>query len=108
MRAWHERQSTRELGSLAADKCSAIAARLNLREDFDVMKQCIKMWKKGRDIYVTTVFQKETGEICLPPCVPRQQMIYDKSEDEKAVRITVKPMHDPTVATKQRNKQTRQ
>ena len=57
------------------------------------------MWKKGKDIYVTTAVPKEIGEVCLPPCVPSQQMIFDTSEDMKAVRITVKTMHDCKAAT---------
>ena len=50
------------------------------------------MWKKDSDIYVTTGFAKEAGDICLPPCVSRQQMVFDKSENERAVRITVRTM----------------
>ena len=60
--------------------------------------------ERGGEIYITTTYRKEIGEICLPPCIARQQMIFDTSEDEKAVRITVKTSHSCTSATKQAEK----
>ena len=86
-RQW--RQTARaSQGALEADKASAVAALHNLHESFSVEDEPIEIMNIGGKISVVTSDKVAKEIIWLPPCIPKQSKVYERSEDPLAVMIT--------------------
>ena len=80
--------STGPQGALEADKASAVAALHNLHESFSVEDEPIGIMNLGGKISVATTDKVAEEIIWLPPCIPKQSKVYERSEHPLAVEIT--------------------
>jgi hypothetical protein len=88
-REWQEGMGL-ELGQPEADIASAVAVLHCLHAK---VRQCgmpIDVWKHDGTIYVTANRAAEQNAIMLPPCVPKQSKVLDKSEHPYKIRIHMK------------------
>ncbi len=89
-RAWIENNAS--LGALEADRSSAVAALQNLHENYDMKDVPIELLTAAGKICVVTTRNVKKGIIMLPPCVPKQSKVFDRTEHPHAVRFTAKVM----------------
>ena len=86
---WRQWKRENTLGSLEADKATAVAVLQGLHEDFDVSSFPIEMYVHNKHAKVFATKRLQAGEICLPPCVPKQSRVVEESEHPSAVEIRV-------------------
>ena len=89
-REWHTGIASR-MGDVAADKSAAVAVLHNIFQHFRVTMQPIEVWRhENRGHYFVTATRKVTPwEILLPPCIPKQSKVFDRSGHPLAVEIQV-------------------
>ena len=94
-RQWRS-QGGSSLGDKEADKAAAVAVLNSLHANFAVDLEPIEMWqqaghgdKAGRS-YVTATRIASPGEIMLPPCVPKQSTVLERSEHPYTVEIALR------------------
>jgi len=76
------------LGAVEADKAAAVAGLHALHEKFDVASQQIEVFQTDKIPFMVFATAKvEPNTIWLPPCVPKQSKVYDKSEHPHAIAI---------------------
>ena len=86
-RQW--RQTARAYqGALEADKASAVAALHSLHESFMVEDEPIEIMNLGGKISVATIDNVAEEVIWLPPYMPKQSKVYERSEHPLTVKIT--------------------
>lgn len=88
--SWHKNNVS--MGALEADRASAVAALHNLHESFDIDKCPIAIHCSNNlsDIRVVATRKVEAHSIWLPPCVPKQSKVFERSEHPAAVQVRVK------------------
>ena len=89
-RAWRENNAS--LGASEADRASAVAALQNIHENYDMTDVPIELLTAADKISVVTTGKVKKGTIRLPPCVPKQSKVFDRSEHPHAVKFTTKVM----------------
>ena len=87
-REW--RRQHESMGAVEADESSAVVVLHSLHETFDVESQPIELFHKDQQNYVTATCQVEANAIWLPPCVPKQAKVFERSEHPYAVQLTEK------------------
>ncbi len=87
-RAW--RLHSESLGAMEADKASAVAALHNLHEKYDVSSEPIECWQLEKVNCVVATKKVEANAIWLPPCVPKQSKVLERTEHPYAVKLTEK------------------
>jgi len=75
------------LGVFDADKASAVAAIHAIHENFDVAAQKVDVWQTQKVVRVVATEECVPQTIMLPPCVPKQSRVYEKSDHPHAVKI---------------------
>jgi hypothetical protein len=78
------------MGDAAADKAAAVAVLHSLHARFDVCKEQIDVWQVGSGKRVNATHDAEANEILLPPVVPRQSKVLERSEHPWAQHIEVR------------------
>jgi hypothetical protein len=94
-RAW--RESNASLGASEADRASAVAALQNIHENYDMTDVPIELLTAADKISVVTTGKVKKGTIRLPPCVPKQSKVFDRSEHPDAVKFTTKVMQSTAI-----------
>jgi len=91
---WREwRKFSQEMGATEADQASAVAALQHLHAMFPVEDEYIDvMSMDGKVVYVCTDRDVEKHSICLPPCIPKQSKVYERSEHPHAVKCVIKTL----------------
>jgi len=89
-RQWYQQSQT--MGALEADKLTAVAVLSNIHENFDVATQQVDVLEHESKTRVVAASDVEAKRIMLPPCVPRQSKVFDKSEHPFAVRVKTQVM----------------
>ena len=89
-RTWH--QSKVSMGTLEADKASAVAALHNLHQSVDYHKMPIEVIEVNGSVRVVTNEKVTKNSIYLPPCTPRQSKVHEKTEHPYAAKMTLKVM----------------
>jgi hypothetical protein len=79
---------------MKADKASAVAVLHGLHERFDVASQSIEVWhnEKENRTFVVAACKVGANAIVLPPCVPKQSKVLDRTEHPYAVKMTMNVM----------------
>jgi hypothetical protein len=78
------------MGDAAADKAAAVAVLHSLHARFDVCKEQIDVWQVGSGKRVNATHDAEANAILLPPVVPRQSKVLERSEHPWAQHIEVR------------------
>ena len=82
------------VGAMEADKASAVAVLHGLHERFDLASQSIEVWhnEKENRTFVVAACKVGANAILLPPCVPKQSKVLDRTDHPYAVRMTMNVM----------------
>ena len=80
------------MGVVDAEKATAVAALHNIHESWDILGQNIEIWSSANHHYVATTAKVNARSIYLPPCIPKQSVLYKRSDHPFAVEIVVKTM----------------
>ena len=83
-----------EMGASEADKGAAVAVLHNLHDTFDVSSQKVDVVFL-RGVYVVATDTVPPAGILLPPCVPKQSKVFDKSDHPCAVPMDGKTLPGP-------------
>ena len=78
------------LGDTEAYKSSAVAVLNSLHVNFAVDLEPIELWQHKGSNYVTATCIAKPGDIMLPPCVPKQSKVLERSEHPFAVEMTLR------------------
>jgi hypothetical protein len=90
---WREWRSTAEkMGAKEADHAIAVVALQHLHAMFYVEDESIDVMSMGDKVYVCTIRDVEKHSICLPPCIPRQSKVFEKTEHPNAVKVVIKTL----------------
>ena len=82
----------RNLGALDADKAAAVAVLNGIHELVDVTKQQVDVVQDDNRVFVIAADDIDAKSLLLPPCVPRQSKVFEKTEHPYGVRIKVQVM----------------
>ena len=82
------------LGAMEADKASAVAVLHALHERFDVASQSIEVLhnEKENRTFVVAACKVAANAIVLPPCVPKQSKVLDRTDHPYAVKMIMHVM----------------
>ena len=82
------------LGAMEADKASAVAVLHALHERFDVASQSIEVLHNEKDnrTFVVAACKVAANAIVLPPCVPKQSKVLDRTDHPYAVKMIMHVM----------------
>jgi hypothetical protein len=107
---WREwRNLSQDMGATEADHASAVAALQHLHAMFPVEDEHIDVMLKDDKIYVCANQDVDTHSISLPPCIPKQSKVHERSEHPHAVKFVMKTLRkdyviadesEPAVAAK--------
>ncbi len=75
-----------------ADKAAAVAVLHSLHENYDATSQEIELWHVEKHSIVVATTEVAVGGILLPPCVPKQSKVAERTEHPHAVRLISKVM----------------
>ena len=89
---WRQWRRDNTLGSVEADKASAVAVLQGLREGFQVENQPIEMYTLNGKPKIFATQKIREGSLWLPPCVPKHPRMLEESENPNAVEIHVNKM----------------
>jgi hypothetical protein len=78
-----------DMGVTEANQAAAVAVLHSIHQTYDVSKEPVEVWRHGNNIYVTTNRKLKPFEIMLPPCIPRQSKVLEKSEHPYTVQIKI-------------------
>ena len=80
------------MGDTEADKAAAVVFLNSLHGTYEVDLEPIEMWQHAGRNYVTATCIAKPGDIMLPPCVPKQSKVLERSEHPHAVEMTVRAL----------------
>jgi hypothetical protein len=83
------------MGDTEADKSAAVAVLHSLHWNYDVGMEPIEVWQHNGRNYVTATLEAKPRDIMLPPCVPKQSKVLERSEHPYAVQINVRVVQRP-------------
>ena len=89
-REWWSR--SRSFGVAEADKAAAVAVLHHLHERLDMSSQPIQCWQREKVNVVVASEKVEANAILLPPCIPKQSRVVDRTEHPCAVMMREKLM----------------
>ena len=78
------------LGQTEADKSAAVAILHGLHGCFAVDLEPIEVWQQEGNTFVTATRKAKAYDIMLPPCVPKQSKVLERSEHPHAVGINLR------------------
>ena len=97
-REWRGGAGCALMGQKTADMASAVAVMQHLHGSFPVEDEPIDMmYREGVGPYVITNDDIAENVIKIPPCVPKQAKVFERSEHPQAVMITVTTMEKPYI-----------
>jgi hypothetical protein len=90
------------LGAMEADKASAVAVLHALHERFDVASQSIEVLhnEKENRTFVVAACKVAANAIVLPPCVPKQSKVLDRTDHPYAVKMIMHVMRSTEASVK--------
>ena len=92
---WREWFNNNEsYGATAADKASAVAALHVLYDHFNAEEVLVDVWQLDGKIFVSTPAVAEQYEIFIPPFIPKQSQVFEKTEHPSAIKIVQKVMRN--------------
>ena len=90
------------VGELEAERAVAITVLEGLRRTFDVASEPVDVWQGASHIFVTAQRTAKPNDIMLPPCVPKQMKVFERSEHPYAVQMKITSLPGAgTVANKE-------
>ena len=80
----------KDMGAMCADKAAAVAVLHSIHENYDVRTPVIEMWNVGKGVFVVATTEVAERALLLPPCVPKQSKVVERTEHPHAVEMGLK------------------
>ena len=84
------RQFEKQKGDTQHNPPAAAVAVLHcIHASFPVVEQPVEVYEHDGKVYVTATRKCEPGRIMLPPCIPKQSKVHERSEHPYRIKIVM-------------------